>query len=494
LEQLSPAERRVAEQVLADPGQVVVLSISDLATRYGVAQPTLSRFARSVGFDSYPSLRFAIAHDIATEGEADRAPVGSSLDRLRDELASDSAIAELARLLRRAPAAELWASPEFAGTADLLAARLQRAGVPAAATLATSYWTDRANGLRPGSVVIALGADLPPAARAATESRAAVVVPVVARSAAHPTDALTVVMPSTGSPELTGALLADVLLDELASVSERYGPDGPADPWLAWPHVERFTVETDDDPVPVILLRRDPESAAPLVIFFNGFTAEKEQGLPPGVERNRVAPGIVTSILNGGCDVLLVDAPAHGDRKRAWETPRDLVRASLEGEGEDLSALARATAPHLVDAVLARGLAGGGSIAVVGQSWGGYQALLTLEGDPRIVGAVGIMPVVHPSVLPEFSPYRDAPRGRAAELDPARLSAARSRPILLVAGLDDHVTPPETIRELHRGLTSAYADPAALRLEELPAVGHQLAEQQIDLLVDWLRAHLAVAG
>lgn len=55
--QLSPAQRRIAAFLLDHPDQAVWLSAEELGRRSGVSQPTVSRFALALGFDSYPELR-----------------------------------------------------------------------------------------------------------------------------------------------------------------------------------------------------------------------------------------------------------------------------------------------------------------------------------------------------------------------------------------------------------------------------------------------------
>lgn len=70
---LRPAERRVAEAVIADPAMVARESISALAERCGVSAPTVVRFAKRVGFSGYPQLRVGLAMAVgAEEGRSGR--------------------------------------------------------------------------------------------------------------------------------------------------------------------------------------------------------------------------------------------------------------------------------------------------------------------------------------------------------------------------------------------------------------------------------------
>lgn len=58
---LSPAEDRVAERVLADPGAAADLTISELATAADTSETTVLRFCRRLGLRGYPQLRLRLA-------------------------------------------------------------------------------------------------------------------------------------------------------------------------------------------------------------------------------------------------------------------------------------------------------------------------------------------------------------------------------------------------------------------------------------------------
>ena len=58
---LSPAERRVAETVAADYDATTRMTISELASRAGVSQPSVTRFCRSVGCTSFGEFKVRLA-------------------------------------------------------------------------------------------------------------------------------------------------------------------------------------------------------------------------------------------------------------------------------------------------------------------------------------------------------------------------------------------------------------------------------------------------
>ena len=62
---LSPAEDRVAEQVLADPRAAAALTISELADEARTSETTVLRFCKRLGMPGYPQLRLALAAESA---------------------------------------------------------------------------------------------------------------------------------------------------------------------------------------------------------------------------------------------------------------------------------------------------------------------------------------------------------------------------------------------------------------------------------------------
>ncbi|MHB9857238.1 MurR/RpiR family transcriptional regulator [Streptomyces sp. YIM S03343] len=54
---LSPGQRRIAQYLIEHITEAAFLSITELADRVGVSQPSVTRFAAAVGFSGYPALR-----------------------------------------------------------------------------------------------------------------------------------------------------------------------------------------------------------------------------------------------------------------------------------------------------------------------------------------------------------------------------------------------------------------------------------------------------
>lgn len=93
---LSRSERKVANQVLENPDQIVEASIQQLARMAAVSEPTVVRFCRTIGCDGYHDFKLRLARSIASQDKfffRDVAANDSSRE-LSDKLI-DSAIASM---------------------------------------------------------------------------------------------------------------------------------------------------------------------------------------------------------------------------------------------------------------------------------------------------------------------------------------------------------------------------------------------------------------
>jgi DNA-binding MurR/RpiR family transcriptional regulator len=108
--ELTPAERRIAEAVLAEPTLLAFGTVSDLANRVGTSRPTIVRFANTLGFKGYTQLqrhvRIDLSHRLARPSERirhdnetalpARAAIDGAIASVFDALEGDQ-MAELAR-------------------------------------------------------------------------------------------------------------------------------------------------------------------------------------------------------------------------------------------------------------------------------------------------------------------------------------------------------------------------------------------------------------
>lgn len=61
---LRKSEQKVAEYVLAHPDEVIHMRIVDLATESHVSEPTIVRFCRAIGIDSFQGFKLALAQQL----------------------------------------------------------------------------------------------------------------------------------------------------------------------------------------------------------------------------------------------------------------------------------------------------------------------------------------------------------------------------------------------------------------------------------------------
>ena len=80
--QLTSAEKRVADYVVAHQKQTQYMSISELAEKCNVAEATISRFCRRMGYKGYSAFKLAVANSVtgqAAAGSGEEGVQGASL-------------------------------------------------------------------------------------------------------------------------------------------------------------------------------------------------------------------------------------------------------------------------------------------------------------------------------------------------------------------------------------------------------------------------------
>ncbi len=503
LDSLAPSERRVGQAILEDPGAAIALSIGEFAELCGVAQPTLSRFAKNVGFHGYPALRLGIAHDFAADRDAQNAAgTGKPSNQPAQEaIRVDAALPVLAGAIRGATAVEIWSAPEFAAGGQLLAASLRGLGVPAAASAIPSHWHRRAVGLPPGGLVLLLGQSVTdlPVAQAAQRAREAQVGIASATSksmrSSNVVDDIVLSLPDVEPGEMLGLWVAAAVTEAVRDVSMLAGPPGPASPWVTWPYQREVFLPTSGDPIPGVLFSQPTHSAKPtLILYLTGMHGAVARSVRPEAADNHVDASILAALLNAGHHVLFTENPAHGMRKKAWEDAGVQIRASLRGEGEDVLLQSRTEATALVDGALSLGIIDDPRhLAVVGQSWGGLQALLKMAGDDRISCGVGMLPVCDPATLEPFTDCGDEPRVVASSLRGPLGSAIVPRPLLLISGVDDPTATAAQVKDFEERLRPEYE--AAGRASELQhvsliGVAHNIEAGLLNEVIGWLDKNL----
>ncbi|MFJ3230930.1 MurR/RpiR family transcriptional regulator [Streptomyces sp. NPDC086787] len=117
---LSPGQRRIAQYLIENITEAAFLSITDLAERVGVSQPSVTRFAAAVGFSGYPALREKL-QAIALRALAG-GPSAATEDRSNElQAAVDAEIQNLENLRRDLadPDRVIWLGRELSGSTPL---------------------------------------------------------------------------------------------------------------------------------------------------------------------------------------------------------------------------------------------------------------------------------------------------------------------------------------------------------------------------------------
>jgi len=194
--QLRPSERKLATYIADAPRAVVDLSMTELAARVGVSQPTIARFCRALGCSGYREFKIRLAQSIAPEVPAvyrdvlpDEGAAGIAakvfdrtilaLIQVRNSLSSDS-VATAIGLLAEARRIEFYGAGGSGVAALDIQHKFFRLGVPSVAYNDPHTFSMSAALLGPGDVMVAVSntgrtLDVIEAARSALACGAAVI-------------------------------------------------------------------------------------------------------------------------------------------------------------------------------------------------------------------------------------------------------------------------------------------------------------------------------
>src|SRR3954452_18899149 len=85
----TPAEKRVAEAVLAEPQALVLASISEVAERSNGSEAAVSRFARKIGYGSFAEFKLALSRDhVSPEAIYDEVEIGDDSEPVVAKIAA----------------------------------------------------------------------------------------------------------------------------------------------------------------------------------------------------------------------------------------------------------------------------------------------------------------------------------------------------------------------------------------------------------------------
>ncbi|PWC31289.1 MurR/RpiR family transcriptional regulator [Azospirillum sp. TSO35-2] len=176
-DQIRPSERKLADYAMAHPGDVINLSMAELADRAGVSEPTVARFCSALGCRGFREFKIKLAQDIAggmpflhqdlSVGEpGDEVPgavlAGKLFDRtiatlmqVRNTLPAD-AVDRAADLLAAARRIEFYGSGNSGTVAEDIQRKFFRLGMPTVAYSDSHVYFASALMLAPGDAVVAV--------------------------------------------------------------------------------------------------------------------------------------------------------------------------------------------------------------------------------------------------------------------------------------------------------------------------------------------------
>ncbi|MFP6556931.1 MurR/RpiR family transcriptional regulator [Paraburkholderia sp. B3] len=196
-EQLRPSERKLADYVVEAPREVLDLSMTEVALRAGVSQPTIARFCHALGFSGFREFKIRLAQAVAADlppavyrdvrpDEPVPGVAAKVLDRtigallqVRNNLSTD-ALANAITLLAQASRIEFYGAGGSGIAAQDMQHKFFRLGMPSVAYSDPQTFLMSAALLGPGDVVVTISntgrtRDVVDAARTALDRGAKVI-------------------------------------------------------------------------------------------------------------------------------------------------------------------------------------------------------------------------------------------------------------------------------------------------------------------------------
>lgn len=140
-DKLFSAEKKAADYILSNPGETIMMNISELAQKSGTSEATVVRMCKHVGYQGYYQMRLLMSHDLGKHRASyEENEVLNSARRLFDFSAARIAalgesidietLIKAARLLRMSRMVFVVAAGNTSPVATDLGFRLERCGIP----------------------------------------------------------------------------------------------------------------------------------------------------------------------------------------------------------------------------------------------------------------------------------------------------------------------------------------------------------------------------
>lgn len=86
---MGKAEKRIADWVMENPGEILPLSIVDLADKCSCSEATIVRFAQRLGFSGYQELKISLAQENNSTSVSTNITSDDSLEEIYDKVCND---------------------------------------------------------------------------------------------------------------------------------------------------------------------------------------------------------------------------------------------------------------------------------------------------------------------------------------------------------------------------------------------------------------------
>lgn len=155
-DKLFSAEKKAADYILSNPGETIMMKISELARKSGTSEATVVRMCKHVGYQGYYQMRLLMSHDLGKHRASYEAnEVLNSARRLFDFSAARIAalgesidietLIESARFLRMSRMVFVVAAGNTSPVATDLGFRLERCGIPCSYSMIPEHFLNHVN-------------------------------------------------------------------------------------------------------------------------------------------------------------------------------------------------------------------------------------------------------------------------------------------------------------------------------------------------------------
>ncbi len=163
------AEKKVADYILANPGQAVMTNVSELANLSGVSDATVIRMCKRVGYQGYYQMKIKLSNDLGKDQlnhlkDGTQKPnsvkelfqiFASNLFKIANDLKVESLL-DCAELIKKARMVHVVAAGNTAPIASDLGFRLGRFGISTTHSTVPEYFLNNVNLAAENDIVIAI--------------------------------------------------------------------------------------------------------------------------------------------------------------------------------------------------------------------------------------------------------------------------------------------------------------------------------------------------